>query len=100
MKSLSLKIAETEEGKRERKEKKTFLRLLDEVKTGKMLVWISFCFIFFTTPHTIDQFLYVVYPGGTLLKSMQYNVTKCNFRVIQHISLFKSLMELRTCNKL
>ena len=67
MKSLSLKIAEAEKGNGERKEKKTFLRLLDEVKTGKMLVWISFCFIFLTTPHTVDQFLYVVYPGVTII---------------------------------
>ena len=60
-----MKIDESEKGQKEKKEKKTFLRLLDEMKTGKMLVWISFCYIFLTTPHTIDQFLYVVYQGIT-----------------------------------
>ena len=70
-------IAETEKGEKGKKEKKTFLRLLDEMKTGKMLVWISFCYIFLTTPHTIDQFLYVVYKGITygLLQSFTQNLT-------------------------
>ena len=42
---------------------KRITKIADDIKTGKVLILISSFYIFFTFPHTVDQFYYLIYQG-------------------------------------
>ena len=63
VKTISMRVTNKEGQVNEKRERKNFLKLLDDIKTGKVLILISSCYVLLTLPHTIDQFLYVVIPG-------------------------------------
>ena len=67
VKTISMNVNDHEGKIKEKKERKKFLKLLDDIKTGKVLILISSCYILFTLPHTIDQFSYVVVKGNKIL---------------------------------
>ena len=67
VKTISMNVIEHEGKIKEKKERKKFLKLLDDIKTGKVLILISSCYILLTLPHTIDQFSYVVVKGNKIL---------------------------------
>ena len=42
---------------------KKITKLANDIKTGKVLILISSFYIFFTFPHSVDQFYYLIYQG-------------------------------------
>ena len=76
VKTLSMKISEDDiqvKARKQRMAKNKILKLIEEIKTGKVLILISTFYLIFTLPHTIDQFLYLIdseYYGMTATKAI------------------------------
>ena len=69
-----MNVSEKDGKFKEKRERRNFLKLLDDIKTGKVLILISSCYILLTLPHTIDQFMYVVIPGDYARKGDAYEI--------------------------
>ena len=55
---------------------KKITKLANDIKTGKVLILISSFYIFFTFPHSVDQFYYLIYQGDYIYIYLNMNCQK------------------------
>ena len=63
VKTISMRISQDNQRTKERRNvlaRKRLVQIIEEIKTGKVLILISSFYIIFTLPHTIDQFVYLL----------------------------------------
>ena len=58
--------SENKKAKGQNRIAKRINKLANDIKTGKVLILISSFYIFFTFPHSVDQFYYLIYQGDLL----------------------------------
>ena len=63
VKTISMRISQDNQKSKERRNivaRTRLVQMIEEIKTGKVLILISSFYIMFTLPHTIDQFVYLL----------------------------------------